>query len=242
MAEDNKKRGYPGIARNTWFTLREKFKQKVPGEVTPAYLAATLNMSPGSASANVLPSLRTFGLINDAGKPSDLAFAWRDDEKYASVCEQLVKSTYPTGLHDAFPDVANAPMNRVTAWFAHDTKAGGSAAVKYARVYLMLLEGDLGKANEKPAKEKATTRAVATPKASSKTAKAPAAQVPPANPGPTEHSHHQQHQQQQHPPGGSAFSPKLHIDVQIHISPESSPEQIDKIFESMAKHLKDFRT
>ena len=33
------------------------------------------------------------------------------------------------------------------------------------------------------------------------------------------------------------FSPKLHVDIQIHISPDSSPEQIDKIFESMAKHL-----
>jgi hypothetical protein len=29
----------------------------------------------------------------------------------------------------------------------------------------------------------------------------------------------------------------LHIDIQIHISPESSPQQIDQIFESMAKHL-----
>lgn len=31
--------------------------------------------------------------------------------------------------------------------------------------------------------------------------------------------------------------PEVHIDVQIHISPESSNEQIEKIFESMAKHL-----
>lgn len=33
------------------------------------------------------------------------------------------------------------------------------------------------------------------------------------------------------------FSPKLHVDIQIHISPDSTPEQIDKIFESMARHL-----
>jgi hypothetical protein len=33
--------------------------------------------------------------------------------------------------------------------------------------------------------------------------------------------------------------PEVHIDVQIHISPDSSPEQIDQIFESMAKHLYD---
>jgi hypothetical protein len=32
-------------------------------------------------------------------------------------------------------------------------------------------------------------------------------------------------------------TPTLHIDIQIHISPESSPEQIDQIFASMAKHL-----
>jgi hypothetical protein len=31
--------------------------------------------------------------------------------------------------------------------------------------------------------------------------------------------------------------PNLHIDLQIHISPESTPEQIDSIFASMAKHL-----
>ncbi|MCA8007971.1 DUF5343 domain-containing protein [Burkholderia cenocepacia] len=210
----------------------------MPGDVTPAYLAATLNMSPVSASGNVLPSLRTFGLVNDAGKPTDLAFAWRDDEKYASVCEQLVKSTYPAGLHDAFPDVANAPMNRVAAWFAHDTKAGDSAAVKYARVYLMLLEGDLGKANEKPARGTATGRVATTPRTTPKAAKVTVAPAAMANPEPGEHDH----QQRQPPPVGSAFSPKLHIDVQIHISPESSAEQIDKIFESMAKHLKDFRS
>lgn len=35
----------------------------------------------------------------------------------------------------------------------------------------------------------------------------------------------------------SQATPSLHIDVQIHISPESSSEQIDQIFSSMAKHL-----
>jgi len=34
-----------------------------------------------------------------------------------------------------------------------------------------------------------------------------------------------------------SFTPSIHIDIQIHISPEASPEQIDKIFESMAKHI-----
>lgn len=34
-----------------------------------------------------------------------------------------------------------------------------------------------------------------------------------------------------------SFTPKLHIDIQIHISPEATPQQIEQIFESMAKHI-----
>jgi len=31
--------------------------------------------------------------------------------------------------------------------------------------------------------------------------------------------------------------PSVHIDLQIHISPEATPEQIDHIFESISRHL-----
>lgn len=34
-----------------------------------------------------------------------------------------------------------------------------------------------------------------------------------------------------------SLSPALHIDIQVHISAESSADQIDQIFRSMAKHL-----
>jgi hypothetical protein len=38
-------------------------------------------------------------------------------------------------------------------------------------------------------------------------------------------------------PHQTVGGPALHIDVQIHISPEASAEQIDQVFASMAKHL-----
>jgi hypothetical protein len=42
-----------------------------------------------------------------------------------------------------------------------------------------------------------------------------------------------------HLPGVSVGNPPdIHINIQVHISPESTPEQIEKIFESMAKYLK----
>jgi len=38
-------------------------------------------------------------------------------------------------------------------------------------------------------------------------------------------------------PAGGGTVPSLHIDIQVHISPEATADQIDKIFESMSKHL-----
>lgn len=35
----------------------------------------------------------------------------------------------------------------------------------------------------------------------------------------------------------SCSGPSVHIDVQVHISPEAGPDQIEQIFASMAKHL-----
>lgn len=36
---------------------------------------------------------------------------------------------------------------------------------------------------------------------------------------------------------GNRFLPSVHIDVQVHISPDATADQIDQVFASMAKHL-----
>lgn len=36
---------------------------------------------------------------------------------------------------------------------------------------------------------------------------------------------------------GVPIQPSIHIDFQVHISPEATPEQIDHIFDSMRRHL-----
>jgi len=104
----------------------------------------------------------------------------------------------------------------------------------------MLLEADLTKAKEQNgSKPKAANTAGKPAKAASKAtppakAKAAAAAPPAAETTKTTTEHAGAGDD-----GGArrGFSPKLHVDIQIHISPDSSPEQIDKIFESMAKHL-----
>ncbi|MES2405496.1 MAG: DUF5343 domain-containing protein [Pseudomonadota bacterium] len=86
------KKSYPKIPRNNWFLLRDKFKQRTPEKVSPSYVATALGMSEASASANIIPPLKTFGLIDDDGKPTDLAFEWRDDEKYPEVCKTILRA------------------------------------------------------------------------------------------------------------------------------------------------------
>jgi len=229
---DEKKTSYPKIPRNNWFLLREKFKQRTPEKVSPSYIATALNMSEASASANIIPPLRTFGLIDDEGKPTDLAYDWRDDGKYAEVCKTIFENVYPQELRDIFHDSANIDLKGIEGWFARRTKSGEAAAKKSASAYTMLLEADLSKAKEqKTAKSNAkgkesAPKKFAKPSTASSTVKAKNEKRAPSS-----------HEEKGTNKEDMAFSPRLHVDIQIHISPDSSPEQIDKIFESMAKHL-----
>lgn len=234
---DDKKKGYPKIPKANWFLLRDKFKQRTPERVSPSYVATALGMGEASASANIIPPLRVFGLIDDGGKPSELAYDWRDDTKDAAVCKQILDTTYPQELRDLFHD-ASGTTKDVENWFARNAKVGQSAARAYAATYLMLLEGDLTKAKElNGAKSKAASPAIKKTKVitrSETAAKPLKVEIAPPELSKSATRH-----------GGAdegvedrrGFSPKLHVDIQIHISPDSSPEQIDKIFESMAKHL-----
>jgi hypothetical protein len=50
-------------------------------------------------------------------------------------------------------------------------------------------------------------------------------------------AHVEDHSTKSSKTNGSQF-PDVHINIQVHISPESTPEQIEKIFESMAKYMR----
>ncbi|WP_095135324.1 DUF5343 domain-containing protein [Pseudomonas sp. Irchel s3a10] len=231
---DEKKKGYPKIPMNNWFLLRDKFKQRTPEKVTPSYIASALGMGERSASANIIPPLRVFGLIDDSGKPTDLAYEWRDDNKYPAVCKAILEAAYPRELLDLFSDL-NAPLKDIAAWFARDAKVGESAARAYSATYMMLLEADLTRAKEKTTPPKSSNGAVKTAKTSTRSSNAvgkPATSVPSAKIQDFAEVAGVNDRRE-----ARSFSPKLHVDIQIHISPDSSPEQIDKIFESMAKHL-----
>jgi Family of unknown function (DUF5343) len=220
------KQTYPMLPISHWWALRKKFKQSIPGVVTDGYLASVLGMEANSARANVLPFLKTLGLIDDDGKTGPLANKWRDDGHYAEVCKEILKKVYPQELRDAVSDVGH--RTQAERWFSINTGTGKGAAGRMASLYMTLLEADASKQVEQDKGEgkkksvgkdkipiKETPVRVATP--------ATTPPIPPPIPPSTSSTHLQ--------------VPGININLEIHISADSTPEQIDQIFASMAKHL-----
>jgi len=216
MAEQ--KKSYPMLPIAHWWALRKKFKQSIPGVVTDNYLATVLEMGANSARANVLPFLKTLGIIDEEGKTGERARQWRDDGHYASVCKEILKEVYPQELRDAVADASQ--RDKAESWFARKTGAGKAAVGRMAVLYCVLLEADASKQPEENAQrvrpEKKTVR---------KSEAAAPAPVEPDVRRPAVHSSH------------APQVPGININLEIHISADLTPDQIDAIFASMAKHI-----
>ena len=225
----NEQKTYPSIPAMHWWSLRKKFQQTIPSVVTPRYVATALGMKDVSAKANILPTLVTVGIIDENGVPQERARRWRDDEEYPKVCAEIRKEVYPQELLDAIPGptVDRAAVER---WFANKTGVGMRAARKMAVIYELLCEADPSKAPDISPK---LTKEATKSRSSSKTSKAKVVETQ----TPATTINHAPIASQSSAVTPVNLQPSLHIDIQIHISPEASPDQIDQIFASMAKHL-----
>lgn len=215
-----------------WWALRRKFRAAIPREVTNNYLAASLGMSEKSAAANIMPSLKSTGIIDKDNKPTDLAVRWRDDVQYPSVCGDIRNAVYPQELLDLAPD-GSVGRQVIQTWFANHTGAGESGAAKMASFYLMLAEADPAKQTEAAQPVGAVTKQATKPTRQAATARKGASAVAkPTSEGDSERARVEE--------PARPKRPDLNINVQIHIAADAPADQIDQIFASMAKHLKDF--
>ena len=139
---DSKRKTYPCLPATAWWTLRKKFHQTIPPQVTPVYLATVLDMQEKSAKANVLPGLKVVGLIEEDGATTARASQWRDDETYPDVCSEIREELYPVELRDAVPG-PSIDEEAARRWFMHSTKTGQRAAWKMAAMYSLLTKKPL---------------------------------------------------------------------------------------------------
>lgn len=223
MAEQ--KKSFPMLPIAHWWALRKKFKQSIPGVVTDNYLATVLAMEVNSARANVLPFLKTLGIIDEEGKTLDRAKQWRDDGHYTDVCQAMLKDVYPKDLLEAVPN-PNQERTAAERWFANHTGAGETAVRRMAALYTVLVDADASKQPD-PDKVRAVKRDKEPTKV--KPTKNTGSVTPPAQAA-AQQAKPNAFQQPQQAPG-------ININLEIHISADATPDQIDQIFASMAKHI-----
>ena len=221
---------YPKIPKASWFTLRSRVASSPTTKLNPATVAALLDMAnPKSAQNNIVLPLRRVGLIDDNGALTPRGQKWRVDASYKDACSEIVKEVYPEELSaltdtDGQPDVA-----KVLTWFQH-RGFGDSNARQMANTYVLIASADLSAA-DKGADQPKQAKQTKQPRKATVTARTP--KKPDEKP--------------ENGTGGKADGdeemrkggplPGLHIDLQVHIPVDATPDQIDQIFASMAKHL-----
>lgn len=222
MAEN---RFFPVFSEKNWWALKQQFKSSMPTtNINTNFLKTLFSLTSNNAANTSIINLKRLGLLDEDGKPTLLANEWRIDESYKSACEKMLISTYPKELLELFPDT-NADRTKLKNWFMTQCSVGDNAAGQMAALFLLLRSGEIKgqkQTGAKPTMKKQTKKEYTAEQSVKGTHKAIDVDSP-------EYSSRD---------GRTLRNrPNLHIDLQIHISPESTPEQIETIFACMAKHL-----
>lgn len=229
MANDSNK-SYPRMPASAWWKLREKFNQTIPPQITADYIVSVLGGTSRSARANVMPALVPLGLVDEERKPTERATRWRDDASYPDVCREIRDAVYPGELLAAAP---GPKVDRAEAvrWFMSTTRCGNAAAGKMAALYSILVEADPtgGKRGRGGSASTRTKGAEPEPPVSLATpaeARKPKDEAPAVDGARVATGH-------------GPELPEVRLNLEIRIDASVTPEQIEMIFSSMAKHLYD---
>ncbi len=147
-------------------------------------------------------------LVDTSRKPTEKWMQFRNRDLSGTVLAAAIREAY-SALYQIHPDAHLLDDDDLKNFFRTQTEAGDQAVRRTANTFKTLCSvADFGEIQEGGA----------------------ATQVRPATVATVDSPQ---------PPllAGQAFTPSLRIDLQINVSSDTSPEQIDRIFESMAKHL-----
>jgi hypothetical protein len=221
---------YPKVGSAAWRQLRARAASTPSTKFTSPYVATLLNMgTPDSAANNVVLPMRRLGLLEEDGSLSALGQKWRNDSTYAEACQEILDAVYPDELASLTDGGGRPDKALVATWLQHQG-LGESNARQMAATYVLIAskeisngttaESDSGGGRRRPQKT-----AVKGKKSSSKNGSIEAPRVP-----------EEEEEQRREDSQNSGF-PNVHLDIQIHIPATATPDQIDQIFASMARHL-----
>ena len=210
---------YPRIGSKPWVVLQAKAVAAPSTRFTANFVATLLEMAnPNSAQTNVVGALGRFGLIDGDGVLTERGNKWRGSESYALACQEILDEFYPPELANLVDDTGQPDVAKLKRWFENEG-FGEANARQMANTYALVARKQLPEPSvPDPDKPK---QAVAKPAKARVVddASAVAAYEPPSQPDRRD------------------IRPTLHLDIQIHLPADATPDQIDQIFSSMARHL-----
>jgi Family of unknown function (DUF5343) len=163
-----------------------------------------------SNDTSLLGVLKTVGFIDSSGVPTSTWSAYRG-ARYKETLGDAIRRGYAE-LFAVYPDAWKRDISDLEHVFSTSSTAGQQVIRKTVATFKALCESaEFGSPEEQP-----------SPVIRTGPMHAPVADSAPVS---------------AHAGGPRSTSPSVHIDIQIHISPEASTDQIEQIFKSMAKHL-----
>ncbi|MDB5660900.1 MAG: hypothetical protein JWS10_3515 [Cypionkella sp.] len=215
---------FPQIPSTVWWGMRQLLKRTPNAKFDENMLAASLNVQ-AVAAKQYINELKRVGILDDDNKGTDLAGRWRMDESYPQAVEELARGVYDEGLITIAPP-GDADRARVVSWFMNQGLGEGSAKNKAATYLLITSLQPNGAPNQatRPSGEKAKEAKRVEPRTASQATRG---RVQKGNETPRGSKTR-----------GEMLMP-LNVNVQIHISADATTDQIETIFSSMRKYLRD---
>jgi len=200
----------------TYTTVPGKIKpflEKIRGVGIPPKATAIWLKSLGFKSSNdasLLGILKAIGLVDNSGVPTGIWSKYRGAHN-KTVLGEAIRAGYAE-LFAVYPDAWQRDNTEIEHVFSTSSSAGKQVIAKTVATFKALCEcAEFGAAENQPSQLVQT--------------------------GPMHSPISNSHPQPVHSVASNGPNPSVHIDIQIHISPEASTDQIDQIFKSMAKHL-----
>jgi hypothetical protein len=161
-----------------------------------------------SSDTTLIQVLKQVGFVDASGIPGTTWSEYRG-AKHKEVLGDAIRIGYEK-LFKVYPDAGQRNSNELEHVFSTSSTAGKQVIGKTVSTFKSLCESAVFTATANKVGTRTSVENI--------------------------HESNQVRGERSYQSGGSN-TPSVHIDIQVHIAPESSPEQIEQIFKSMAKHL-----
>lgn len=231
--QSTRRRRQPKVPYAPWAQVKQfldKIRVLNPKTINASYL--TTNQMGGQQPSPLLNTIQFLGLINAAEAPTSKleSLKVKGEEQYQRALESIVREAYHVLFEALDVSAADRDMiyNQIRSVYGCSPRVADTATPLFLG---LCREANMNVPVAQAASSGSTERRTGQEKPR-RTAKQDG-----RNDEASKHEPRRRREEAEPPPGNRSSWPDVHLNIQIHIDSSASPEQIDHIFASMARHL-----